>query len=106
MIASILWFLALLMLYIVGEGIVDLLLPPLAPPIASWIRSHRSPWFLAAIWVLAILAMIGGWRVGSSGMHTGPAAALFILAAASAFAVTMAWLRVANKLPSRQEARN
>jgi hypothetical protein len=100
-IASIVWFLALLMLYIVGEGIVDLLLPHLGGPIARWIRNHRSPWILVAIWLLAILAMIGGWRVGSSGMHTGPAAALFILAGAAAIAVTMAWLRVSNELPGR-----
>jgi hypothetical protein len=104
-IRSILWFFALLPLYVVGEGIIDLLLPQLAPPISRWLRGHRSPWLLAAIWVLALLAMIGGWRVGSSGMHTALAAALFILGGASAIAAMMTWFRVANELPSRQDAR-
>jgi hypothetical protein len=106
MIGSIFWLLALLLLYVVGEAVTDLILPRLARPIGRRLRTQRSPWFLVLLWTLATLTMIGGWKVGSTGTHIGPAVALFVLAGAAAVAGTMNWFRAANELPQARESRS
>lgn len=106
MIGSILWLLVLLVLYLGGEMLTDLLLPHLTRPIGRWLRTQRSPWFLAGLWVLVALAMVIAWQIGSTGTHPGLAAALFVGAGTAAAAGTMNWFRVANELPEARGRQN
>ena len=92
----ILWFPVLLVFYLSGEMLADLLLPRIARPVGRWLRERRSPWFLAALWSSAALAMVCGWKLGLRGGSPALAAALFIGSGTAAVAGTINWYHAAN----------
>lgn len=103
MIAWMLWLPALFALYVAGEMLAELILPPLTRPVGRWLRERRSPWFLSVLWSCAALGMAAGWWLGIRGTYPGAAAALFIGAGTAAVAGTINWYHVANDLDARRD---